>query len=314
MRGLLERIERAGHPPSHALPPAQARQAYEKAAGVLDIPPATLARVEDLRIPARDGHSLPARLYAPGLPSEGNLPVLLYFHGGGFTIGSVATHEPLVRRLAELSGGAVLSVDYRLAPEWKFPTAVEDAWDSLAWLRGQGAALGLDTARIAVGGDSAGGTLSAVTALAARDAGWPLALQMLFYPGCIGHQDSASHRRYAQGFLLEEADISYFFGHYLRGPQDRDDWRFAPLGGRDESGHERDLEGVAPAWVGLAECDPLVDEGVAYGDRLRMAGVPVDLEIYAGVVHGFIQFGRAIPQARQAHADAARALRAAWGC
>src|SRR5690606_28682420 len=161
--------------------------------------------------PARDGHSLSARLFAPSLPSEGDLPVLLYFHGGGFTIGSVATHEPLVRRLAELSGGAVLSVDYRLAPEWKFPTAVEDAWDSLAWVRGEGAARGLDTARMAVGGGSAGGTLSAVPALAARDAGWPLALQMLFYPGCIGHQDSASHRRYAQGFLLEEADISYFF-------------------------------------------------------------------------------------------------------
>lgn len=312
MRGLLERIDRAGHPPSHALPPVQARQAYEKAAGVLDILPAMLARVDDLQIPARDGHALPARLFAPSLPSEGKLPVLLYFHGGGFTIGSVATHEPLARRLAELSGGAVLSVDYRLAPEWKFPTAVEDAWDSLAWLREHGTALGLDTARIAIGGDSAGGTLSIVTALAARDAGWPLALQILFYPGCIGHQNSDSHRRYAKGFLLEEADISYFFGHYLRGPQDRDDWRFAPLDGHDASGHERDLEGIAPAWLGLAECDPLVDEGVAYADRLRMAGVPVDLEIYTGVVHGFIQFGRAIPQARQAHADAAQALRQAW--
>lgn len=313
MRGLLTRIERAGHPPLHALAPARAREAYEKSAGVLDVAPASLARVEDLQIPARDGHLLPARLFAPSLPSQGDLPVLLYFHGGGFTIGSVATHERLTRRLAELSGGAVLSVDYRLAPEWKFPTAVEDAWDSLAWLRGQGPALGLDTARLAVGGDSAGGTLAITTALAARDAGWPLALQLLFYPGCIGHQDSESHRRYAQGFLLESADISYFFGHYLRGPQDRDDWRFAPLGGRDERGHTRDLDGVAPAWLGLAECDPLVDEGVAFADHLRMAGVAVDLEIYAGVVHGFIQFGRAIEQARQAHADAARVLRQAWG-
>ncbi len=313
MQGLLDRIERAGHPPTHALPPDQARQAYEKAAGVLDIPAAELGRVEDLAIPARDGHTLPARLYAARHAAGDPLPVLLYFHGGGFTIGSVATHERLARRLAELSCGAVVSVDYRLAPEWKFPTAVEDAWDSLAWLRERGASLGLDTARIAVGGDSAGGTLSIVTALAARDAGWPLSLQLLFYPGCIGHQDTGSHRRYASGFLLGEADISYFFGHYLRSPEDRKDWRFAPLDGRDDDGRERDFDGVAPAWLGLAECDPLVDEGMAYADRLRMAGVAVDLDIYEGVVHGFIQFGRAIPQARQAHEDAAQALRRAWG-
>jgi acetyl esterase len=312
MRQLLARIERAGHPPPRAQTPQQARAGYEKAAGVLDIPRAPLPRVEDLGIPTRDGHALHARLYAAQARGSEPLPALLYFHGGGFTIGSVHTHEPLARRLAELSGGAVVSVDYRLAPEWKFPTAVEDAWDSLAWLRRQGTALGLDAGRLAVGGDSAGGTLAIVTALGARDAGWPLALQLLFYPGCIGHQDTESHRRYAHGFLLDRADIDYFFGHYLRGPQDRDDWRFAPLDGRDEHGHARDFDGVAPAWLGLAECDPLVDEGIAYADRLRMAGVAVNLEIYRGVVHGFIQFGRALSEARQAHADAAQALRQAW--
>jgi acetyl esterase len=190
---------------------------------------------------------------------------------------------------------------------------VNDAWDSLAWLREQAPALGLDGARIAVGGDSAGGTLSAVTAIAARDAGWPLALQLLFYPGTAGHQNTPSHHSFAKGFLLEEAHIGFFFGHYLRSPAERDDWRFAPLDGVDERGQLRDLEGVAPVWMGLAECDPLVDEGVLYADRLRMAGVAVDLEIYAGVVHGFIQFGRAIPQALKAHNDAARALRQAWG-
>src|SRR5690606_30749336 len=181
------------------------------------------------------------------------------------------------------------------------------------WLREQGTALRLDTSRIAVGGDSAGGTLAAVTAIAARDAGWPLALQLLFYPGTVGHQDTPSPKTFAQCFMLEEAHITYFFNHYLRCAADRDDWRFAPQDGVDESGHIRDLEGVAPAWVGLAECDPLTDEGVMYADRLRMARVAVDLEIYAGVVHGFIQFGRAIPQALTSHADAARALRQAWG-
>ena len=310
MRGVLDRIARAGHPPLHALSPAQAKAAYEAGAGVLEIPPQALARVEDLRIPTRDGVGVAARLFAP--ESATPLPVLLYFHGGGFTVGSVATHEPLCRQLAHLAACAVVSVDYRLAPEAKFPTAVNDAWDSLAWLKEQAPALRLDGTRIAVGGDSAGGTLAAVTAIAARDAGWPIALQCLFYPGCAGHQDTATHETFAQGFLLEEPHITYFFSQYLRSAADRDDWRFAPLDGVDEHGHLRELEDVAPAWIGLAECDPLVDEGVQYADTLRMAGVPVDLEIYKGVVHGFITMGRAIPDALQAHADAGRALKHAF--
>ena len=277
---------------------------------MLDLAPHKLARVQDLLIPARDGFELAARLYAPA--TEEPLPVLLYFHGGGFTVGSVATHEPLCRHLAHLAQCAVISVDYRLAPEWKFPTAAEDAVDSLAWLREQASALRLDGTRIALGGDSAGGTLASVTAIAARDAGWPLAIQVLFYPGTAGHQASASHTRFARGFVLEEAHITYFFGHYLRNDADRDDWRFAPLDGVDETGDVRDLEGVAPVWIGLAECDPLTDEGLAYADRLRLAGVAVDLEIYHGMVHGFIQFGRAIPQAMACHMDAARALRKAF--
>jgi acetyl esterase len=310
MRGLLDRIERAGHPPLHSLSPDQAKASYLAGAPVLDIPLHKLTRVQDLGIPARDGVKLPARLFAPALDAA--LPVLLFFHGGGFTVGSVASHEPLCRHLAHLAHCAVLSVDYRLAPGSKFPTAVEDAWDALTWLRDQADALGLDGRRIAVGGDSAGGTLAAVTAIAARDEGWPLALQMLFYPGCAGHQDTASHKTFAHGFLLEEPHISYFFHHYLRTEADRDDWRFAPLDGVDASGHPRELDGVAPAWLGLAECDALTDEGVMYADRLRHAGVPVALEIYAGMVHGFINFGRAIPQALTAHNDAARALRRAF--
>ena len=139
----------------------------------------------------------------------------------------------------------------------------------------------------------------------ARDAGLPVRLQLLFYPGCAPDQGAASHRRYAHGLVLEQAHIEYFFGHYIA-PGQREDWRFAPL-------NTPDVEGVAPAWFGLAECDPLVDDGIAYADKLRAAGVAVDLEIYRGVTHEFIKMGRALPQARQAHADAAAALRAAWG-
>lgn len=302
MRGVLERMARARQAPMQTLTPQQARAAYEMGAGMLEIPTAALARIQDLRIPARDGHQIPARLLAP---SNAPLPVLLYFHGGGFTIGSVASHEALCRRLSELAQCAVLTIDYRLAPEHKFPVAAQDAWDATAWLAANARALGLDGGRMAVGGDSAGGTLAAVCAVLARDAGLRLSLQLLFYPGCAAHQDTPSHTRFARGFVLEEAQITWFFNQYIRSPADRDDWRFAPL-------NAPDVEGVAPAWFGLAECDPLVDEGVLYADKLRAAGVPVELEIYRGVTHEFIKMGRAIPAARQAHADAAAALQKAF--
>ena len=310
MRKVLDAMARAAHVPLHALSPQQARAAYAAGADVLELPKHKLARIENLQISVRDGTDVRARLYAPQASARG---VLVYFHGGGFTIGSVDTHDGLCRRLSHLAGCAVVSVDYRLAPEHKFPTAFEDAWDTVQWLHQNGKGLGLDAEHMAVGGDSAGGTLAAACAIAARDANLPLALQLLFYPGCVGHQNTTSHATYAKGFVLEEPHITFFFEQYIRSAQDRDDWRFAPLDGRTESGYEADLSGVAPAWVGLAECDPLVDEGVMYADRLRMAGVAVDLEIYRGVVHEFIKMGRAIPEALQAHADAAKALRLAFG-
>jgi acetyl esterase len=302
MHSVLERIARAGRVPLQALTPQQARESYEAGAGVLDIPAPKLARVESFTVPARDGFDVPVRLYAP---SHEKLPVLVYFHGGGFTIGSLATHDVLCRSLSHLAHCAVLSVNYRLAPEHPFPVAQQDAWDVLAWVATQAGSLGLDASRLAVGGDSAGGTLAAACAIQARHEGLPLALQLLFYPGCAAHQDSPSHKKFGHGFLIDDELISYFFNHYLRTAADRDDWRFSPLSAPDH-------EGVAPAWFGLAECDPLVDEGVLYADKLRACGVPVDLEIYRGVVHGFITMGRAIPEAQRAHADAAQALRLAF--
>lgn len=301
MRSVLQRMARAGHAPLYTLPPSQARAAYEAGAGVLEVPRPPLARVQDLEIPVRDGSTVPARLVAPA--QAPGLPVLLYFHGGGFTIGSIDSHDTLCRVLAHLSGCAVLSVGYRLAPEHRFPTAVEDAWDASAWLAREGRALGLDTTRIALGGDSAGGTLATVCATLARDAGIEVALQLLFYPGCAARQEAPSHSRYGEGLALEQAHIEYFFGQYIA-EADRDDWRFAPL-------NTPDLEGVAPAWMGLAECDPLFDDALHYADKLRAAGVAVDLEVYRGVTHEFIKMGRALPEARQAHADAAAALRRA---
>ena len=302
-RTLIDRVQRAARAPMHALSAAQARSFYDIGGPILDLqPPPTVDRVQALSIPARDGHAMPARLYAPNHSTP--LPVLLYIHGGGFTVGSLNTHDVLCRQLSREAHCAVVSLDYRLAPEHRFPIAVHDSWDALNWLHQNGQTLGLDTTRLAVGGDSAGGTLSAVCALMARDAGLPLCLQLLFYPGCGARQDTASHHSFAEGFMLDKETVDWFFANYIDA-KDREDWRFAPSLASDHSG-------LAPAWIGLAECDPLVDEGVNYADILRMAGVPVDLEIYRGVIHGFITMGRAIPDALKAHADAGRALKHAF--
>ncbi|MFS2051206.1 alpha/beta hydrolase fold domain-containing protein [Variovorax sp. CT11-76] len=235
MASVVERMARAGHPSLDQLTPEEAKASYERGAGVLEVPKPELARIEDFEIAARDGHAIPARLYAPSRATKAKA--------------SHASSE-------------------------------------------------------AVGNLCAGGTLAAVCAILARDAGLPLALQLLIYPGMTGHQDTESHRRYAQGPLLTKALIDYFFGQYVRSPADRDDWRFAPL-------IADDVDDVAPAWIALAECDPVVDEGIAYADKLRAAGVPVDLEIYRGVIHEFLKMGRAVPEALQAQDDAAKALREA---
>lgn len=283
----------------------QARLFYEMSAGILDLPETQLARVEDLKIPTRDGQLINARLYAPSDRSNSApLPCLVYFHGGGFTIGSIQTHQVLCIELARIGHCAVISVDYRLAPEHRFPTATNDAWDALQWVAQHGPELGLLRKALAVGGDSAGGTLAAVCAIMARDAGLKLALQLLIYPGCAARQETASHQKFDEGFMLDKATVDWFFDHYIDS-KDRDDWRFAPMLAER---HDR----LAPVWIGLAECDPLVDEGIAYGDLLRMAGVAVDLEIYQGVVHGFVNMGRVIPEAKRAHADAGNALRRAF--
>ncbi len=301
MAEVLHNIRRANRPPFYAMSVPEARRAYISASEVLERPRAELPRVEDFTLPVADGVQLRSRLYAP---SHDKLPVLLSLHGGGFTIGALETHDSLCRQLALQSGAAVAAVEYRLAPEHRFPIAVDDSWAAMRWLAAEGAeALGLD-GRVAVGGDSAGGTLAAVCAIHARDIGLPLAAQLLITPGTTAYADTESHQRFASGFLLEAEGIEWFFAHYIDGTE-RSDWRFAPL-------NADDLDGVAPACVILAECDPLVDEGIAYADRLRAAGVPVELELYRGVTHDFIKMGRVLDEAHHAQAACAAALRKAF--
>lgn len=304
MQRVLQAMSRAQSQPVHAMGVEGARAFYNRGAEVLDLPREPRVAAHNLTVADR-----PSRLYLPPEQTEAEWPVLLYLHGGGFVLGGLETHDSLCRQLALRSGWAVLALDYRLAPEHPFPAAVDDARAALAELvagrithdRTAVPLPALSRTRLAVGGDSAGGTLAAVLALMARDAGWPLALQLLITPGTTAHQDTASHQRYARGFLLDALSIAWFFDQYIPAAQ-RTDWRFAPLEAFDH-------EGVAPACLLLAECDPLVDEGLAYGDVLRAAGVEVELDLHPGVTHDFIKMGRALPQARQALDVAGGALR-----
>lgn len=247
---VLDMIARAKRPKLHEMTAQAARASYEKSAPILEIASAPMFAVEDLRVPTRDGATIRARLYQAVEPSWAEpAPALIYYHGGGFTVGSVDTHDALCRMFARDGKCTMLSVDYRLAPEHKFPTAVNDAFDALFWLHVHAAEFGIDAGRLAVGGDSAGGTLATVCAVLARDASIALSLQLLIYPGTTGYQETDSHSRLADGFLLSGETIQWFFDHYVRDASDRDDWRFAPLDGTRGA---PDFGGLAPAWIATA--------------------------------------------------------------
>ncbi len=309
---LLEMVqagtESGARIPFPQLTAAQARTDFDASSPLLDVDPPALAYERHLALPTRDGASIDARLYAKEEPSRRSpTPVLLYMHGGGFVVGSLDSHQPLCRGLAEDSGAAVLSLGYRLAPEHTFPTAFEDAVDALAWIGREGPAAGLDAGRVAIGGDSAGGTLAAALAIEAkanRSLPQPV-LQVLAYPGLSSRQTSNSHERYGSGYLLERSTVDWFFRQYLRDDSDRDDWRFAPLAAKD-------ISELPPALIVLAEYDPLVDEGREYAAKLCAAGVPVDLQIYPGMIHEFLRMGNVVADALRARAAIGQALASAF--
>lgn len=297
-RTLLENVKRAGFPPIYELPLDKARSAYKSAVGAMALPHVPVARVQDVSIPGPAG-AIRARLWAPS--EAAGLPVLLYLHGGGFVIGSIETCEAMCRQLAVQSGVAVLAIDYRLAPEHKYPAGLQDSWAAFNWLVQQGHTLGLDGSRIAVGGDSAGGTLAAAVALLARDEGIPVALQALFYPSVQTRAATASFKAFSRGTLLNAEQMQWFDEQARGGPMTHD-WHREPL-------HAPHHAKVAPAWIGLAECDALTDEGLQYAEALRAAGVPVEVRVWPGVIHDFINMGRFLPEAAQAHSELAAALK-----
>ncbi len=304
-QAVLDLVAKAGRPPYHQLSPKEARQLYRDTRAALQPDPPEMAAVKDLTADGPGG-PIPLRLYRPSA-SGPTPPVLVYFHGGGWVIGDLDTHDVLCRQLASESKAAVVSVDYRLGPEHKFPAAVEDCWAATRWVAANGAALGVDGRRLAVGGDSAGGNLAAVVAHMARDAGGPaIALQLLIYPGTDMAADTPSHREFAEGYLLTRESIRWFIAHYLRSEADVDDWRASP-------GRAPSLRGLPPALVITAGFDPLCDEGEDYARRLRRAGVLVDSVRYGGMIHGFFGMGRAIETANRAIAHAARSVGQALG-
>jgi len=261
-------------------------------------------QIDDRTIPG-PGREIPVRVYCPG--DDRPLPLLVWFHGGGWTIGSLDTHDNTCRSLANGVGCVVVSVDYRLAPEHKFPAAVEDALAATQWVADHGADVGGDPARLAVGGDSAGGNLAAVVSLLARDAGTPdLAFQLLVYPVTDHEFESASMRENATGYFLELESMRWFCNQYLNDENDSADWRFSPI-------RAAALTGLPPAFVLTAEFDPLRDQGELYARRLEAAGVPVELRRYDGVFHGFFGMREFIEPAQQAFDDVTKALREALG-
>jgi acetyl esterase len=314
-RALIDLLEERGVAAMHTLSPVDCRSMYRERRHVVQPDPPEVAQVQTLSASGPHG-AIPLRLYRP-LPGRGAaapasasagapaLPVLIYFHGGGWVIGDLDTHDTLCRQLANSAGIAVISVDYRMGPEHRFPAAVDDCIAATRWVHAQATMLGLNPNRIGVGGDSAGGNLAAVVALHARDAGdSPLAYQLLIYPATDMRRIAPSHTRNGQGYLLTSDTIGYFRSHYITHDAQDLDWRASPL-------LHPNLRNLPPALVLTAGFDPLRDEGIEYAQALSLAGNRATHIGFERQIHGFILMGRVIDEANEAVAICAAQLRRA---
>ena len=305
-RALLDLIESRGLPAVHDQPPPQSREAYRARRYFTQPDPTPVDEVRELSAPGPHG-PIPLRLYRPAPAAAGPLPVLVYYHGGGWVIGDLDTHDSLCRDLATQSGCTVISVDYRMGPEHRFPAAVDDCLAATQWVREHAASLGVNADRLAVGGDSAGGNLAAVVALAARDAGnLPIRFQLLIYPATIQRRVTRSGSVNGQGYLLTADSMRYFHDHYIDDDRHDLDWRASPILATDHTQ-------LPAALVLTAGFDPLRDEGVEYAHKLSQAGNRATLISFERQIHGFITMGRVIDEANEAVSMCASALKRALG-
>ncbi len=304
MKAMLDFANASGPMFLRAETPEQARAKMQALLEARPVEPPQVYRVEDRHIPGPHSQ-IPIRIYT----AEGRVPkgVLVYFHGGGWVLGSIVTHDVLCRSITNAAGCIVVSVDYRLAPEHKFPAAPEDCYAAAKWVAANAKSFGGDPDRIAVGGDSAGGNLATVVALMARERGGPrLIFQLLFYPAISAANDTPSQKEFSgDGFILSRADMEWFWNHYLNGSEDRSNPLACP-------NRANNLAGLPPALVQTCSHDPLRDEGERYAEQMKKAGVNVTLTRYEGVTHGFVSFADVLDKGKQGIKEAGEALRAAF--
>jgi len=304
MKAILDKAAAAAAPPFHEMTPAQAREFLRKRPPMGA--PEPVAHIENRSIPGLAGE-IPIRIYRPA--ADAPLPAVVFFHGGGWVVGDLDTHDAVCRVLSNAARCVVVSVDYRLAPEHRFPAGPDDCYAAAAWTADNAAAIGADPSRLAVAGTSAGGTLAAVVAMMARDRRGPrLACQVLWYPVTDAAMDTPSQRNFATGnyYFLSRADMEWFWSHYLSAESDRANPYCCP-------GVAKDLSGLPAALIVTAEYDPLRDEAEEYAARLKRAGVAVKCTRYAGVTHGFTGMAPILDKGRQSIIEAATVLHEAFG-
>jgi acetyl esterase len=305
VRKLLDMAAASGRPAINSLPPPEARQMMRDTRAPVQGAFLDSVVAQDRRIPGPAGE-IPVRIYRPRIAAAGaRLPLLVYYHGGGWVIGDIETHHTMCQRLSEAGELVVVSVDYRLAPEHRFPACVDDCWAATVWAAANAASIGAEGTKVAVGGDSAGGNLAAVMALMARDRGGvDIGFQLLLYPAVDALANTGSLAKNADGYLLTREAMVWFYDHYIPNAADRSDWRASPL-------RARTFAGLPPALIVTAGFDPLLDEGRLYADRLAHDGVTVEYVEHGSMIHGFLGMPGVLPQARRGLAMAGQAVREA---
>jgi acetyl esterase len=300
VKGFLDQMKAMGGPKmSEAGAEAGRAQfaALMQLVGPKDVP---VGKTENLTVPSAAG-GIPIRVYTPVAAGRDPMPALIYFHGGGWVIGNIDTHDGLCRLMANEGAFRVIAVEYRLAPEHKYPAALDDALAALTWVASNAADIGVDANRIAVGGDSAGGALAAICAQYAKSKGIPLEAQMLLFPVTQIGEQTGSLKEFAVGYFLEKETLDWFYDCYLPPGADKNDPKISPL-------RAKDLSGLPPAYIMLGGFDPLHDEGMQYADKLRAAGVKVTVADHSDMVHTFIYLQSVLPQAHEALSSAAKAV------